>query len=167
LYSSTRSVNYRLSKCLVKKRKVCTSAMSRYKEQHYVYTYTKKYVLRKNSVSVCKVCMVPVNILKTHQRMYKYTEKYTLRTIRKMYIVPGYRYRTGYCIYTGPNICTYRILPVNISKVKQFNPERYPSNLNVRVSTYTQTVHDSTEYSTYKGNNWLHAAPPHPPADSQ
>ncbi len=108
LYSSTRIDNYSFSKCLVKKCKVRTSAMSRYKKQHHLYTYTKKYVLRNSPVIVCKECMVPVNRYKTHHRMYKYTEKYALRnspvTVRKMYTVPGYRYKTHYCIYTCPKI---------------------------------------------------------------
>ena len=161
LYIGTRSANYRVSKCLVKKHKVCRYAMCRQKKQHHVYINTKKYVLRSNSERVCKERIVPVNILK----LYKYTERYTLRTICKKYIAPGFGHRTGYCLYTGANICTYRSPPVNFIKAEPFNPKKYPSNINVRVSTYNLTVHESTEYSTYNGNNWLHAAPP--PADSQ
>jgi hypothetical protein len=171
LYSSTRIDNYRFSKCLVKKRKVCTIAVNRYKTHHHVYTYTKKYVLRNSPVTVCKECMVPVNRYKTHHRIYTYTEKYVLRhspvIVCKMCTVPGNRYKTHYCIYTCPKKYATCIIPVNISKVKQISLKKYSSNLNVRESTNTLAVHDSTEYSMYMGNNRLRAAPPHPPADSQ
>jgi hypothetical protein len=131
-------------------------AICRLKKKPNVYISTKKYVLRSISANVCKEGTAPVCKLK----LYKYKKRYTFRTLGKKYTTPGFGHKTRYCLYTGANICTYRSPPVILNKAEPFNPKKYLSYINVRVCAYVLTVHESTAYSMYNGNNWLHAAPP-------